>query len=641
MPITLGINISSLQAQRRLSDATSSTSKLFEQLSSGLRINSASDDSAGLAVSEDLNLHTRVYTKAILNGSDAQSILSIADTTLNQLGSITSRIRELATQSANGTFGVSQRESLDTEAQALAREFFRISRSASFNGINLFDGTLSDGIRFQLGFGTDGGIKSTLGGSLGTGTITSKTTYTAESTSSNGVALGDLNGDGVLDMVTAGASGPAGFATIRLGNSDGTFGASTSYNSETTSSAAVTLGDLNNDGILDLVTAGTSGASGAANVRLGNGNGTFGSATSYAADTSSTNTVKLGDFNGDGILDMVTGGTTGAGGTSTIRLGVGDGTFGALNSVSHGVQAIDEVSLGDLNNDGFLDIVTIDTNRSGYASVRLGNGNGTFGTTTSFDTGLFGGWGGVSLGDLNGDGILDLVSGGVGGGVGRTVVQLGKGNGTFDAATSYLSEGSFTMDVTLADMNGDGNLDMISAGYLGADGYTTIRLGNGNGTFGSATSYLSDSNRSYGVVTGDINGDGVIDVITAGVTDGAAGSTTTFLGGARDGISPLLPFTLTTKADSMQAMSMLEKTMNNLSTQRGVVGAFQSRLGIAINNLLAARENFTAARSRITDVDVASATADLVRSQILQKSATAILAQANQSPKLALQLLQN
>jgi len=637
MAISLGSNISSLQAQRRLSDATGSLSKIFEQLSSGLRINRASDDAAGLAISQDLNSTTRVYSKAILNANDGQSLLSIADSTLENLSSVVMRIRELSEQSANGTYSNQQRSSLDAEAQALAKEFFRVSRSASFNGINVFDGSLSSGIRFQLGYGTDGSIYSRLGGSLGTGTITNKYTYAAESTSSKDVAMGDLNGDGILDMVTAGTFGPAGYATVRIGNGDGTFGTAVSYNAESTSSQAVSLGDLNGDGILDLITAGTGGANGFSTIRLGNGNGTFGSATSYQMDQGTTYSVTLGDLNGDGILDLVSaGGTTGS--STTFRLGTGNGTFGAAASIGGGTNPFGDGVLGDLNGDGILDIATLDTGRTGYATIFLGNGNGTFRAGTSYNTGLTAGYG-LSLGDLNGDGILDLVATGVGGGAGRSTVQLGTGNGSFGTAVSYLAEGSSSQELSLSDMNGDGILDLVTAGYSGTDGYTTIRLGNGNGSFGTSTSYASDSAASNGVAVGDVNQDGVLDIITAGATDASSGSATIFFGDTRDGVSPILPFSLKTKADALQAMGMLDRTLSNLSSQRGVVGAFQSRLGIALNNLASARDNFTAAESRIKDVDVASASADLIRLQILQKAASAVLAQANQSPQLALQLL--
>lgn len=642
MPITLGINISSLQAQRRLSDATSSTSRIFEQLSSGLRINRISDDAAGMAVAEDLNLQTRVYSKAILNGNDAQSILSIADSTLGQLGSIVTRIRELATQSANGTFGNSQRDSLNDEAQALAKEFFRISRSAEFNGINLFDGSLSDGIRFQLGFGVDGSIKSRLGGSLGTGTFANKVSYNQSGTNASDIALGDINGDGIQDMVTTGSTGVTGFATIRLGNGDGTFGTSTTLNPSATELRAVALNDVNNDGILDLIASGTTVGGGVTAIWIGNGNGTFGASTTSLSEIGgSTYSVRIADVNGDGNQDIVTAGTTGAAGVMSVRLGSGSGTFGSVTSFLIGSNAIADFQVGDLNGDGILDIATVEGIRNGNNIIRLGNGDGSFGSQASFASGFTYGTA-LELADINNDGILDLLTSGVNGS-GYVNAQIGSGTGTFGAITSY-AQGNITNGITLGDVNGDGNLDLISSGMLVSDGYLNIQLGTGTGTFGGILSYIADSAATTGAAVGDINRDGVLDIVTSGTidgADGAVGSSTTFLGATRDGVAPILPFSLTTKAASMQAMSMLDTAMQNLSNQRGVVGAFQSRLNIAIGNLQTAKESFTAARSRIIDVDVASASADLVRTQILQKSAIAILAQANQTPDLAIKLLRS
>ena len=144
MTIRLGSNISSLTAQRKLADGTAALSKTFERLSSGQRINRASDDAAGLAIADSLNAASRVYTQGIRNFSDGLSLLSIAEGALQQLQAITIRQIELAEQAANGVYSTKQRQALNDEANALVDEFNRIVESTSFNGLNVLDGTLSE-----------------------------------------------------------------------------------------------------------------------------------------------------------------------------------------------------------------------------------------------------------------------------------------------------------------------------------------------------------------------------------------------------------------------------------------------------------------------------------------------------------------
>jgi flagellin len=146
-----------------------------------------------------------------------------------------------------------------------------------------------------------------------------------------------------------------------------------------------------------------------------------------------------------------------------------------------------------------------------------------------------------------------------------------------------------------------------------------------------------ESASSYAVTLGDLNGDGILDLISAGLAGG--GRATVRLGSSQDGLSPLLNFSLKTKADALQAMGPLKRAQENLAKQRGVIGAYQSRVGIAISNLTTGKENFQAAESRIRDADIALEAGNLISSQILQKAASAILAQANQAPALAIQLL--
>lgn len=150
MAITLGSNIASLQAQRRLGNATLELSGIFEKLSSGQRINKASDDAAGLAIADSLRASQRVATVAIRNASDGISTIAIADSALGQIGNVLSRLAELAEQSANGTYSTTQRSALSNEFVALGSEIERIAVTTEFNGVKLLSGSSS--LVLQVGF---------------------------------------------------------------------------------------------------------------------------------------------------------------------------------------------------------------------------------------------------------------------------------------------------------------------------------------------------------------------------------------------------------------------------------------------------------------------------------------------------------
>lgn len=150
MAVTIGSNIASLQAQRRLSDSTQRLSTTFERLSSGQRINRASDDAAGLSIADQLRADGRVATVAIRNANDGISLVAIADSALGQISLTLTRLAELAEQSANGVFSVVQRSALSSEFVALASEIERIAVTTEFNGVKLISGTSQ--VVLQVGF---------------------------------------------------------------------------------------------------------------------------------------------------------------------------------------------------------------------------------------------------------------------------------------------------------------------------------------------------------------------------------------------------------------------------------------------------------------------------------------------------------
>jgi flagellin len=150
MPINLKTNVPSLTAQRNLNAASDRLNQSYERLSSGLRINRAKDDAAGLAIAEALKADARVATVGIRNANDGISIINIADQAIGQIGNVLSRLSELAQQSANGVYGNTQRSALNNEFQALTSELERIAFTTKFNGLYLLSG--GGQVTFQVGF---------------------------------------------------------------------------------------------------------------------------------------------------------------------------------------------------------------------------------------------------------------------------------------------------------------------------------------------------------------------------------------------------------------------------------------------------------------------------------------------------------
>jgi flagellin len=150
MGITIGQNIASLRAQRRLGSSTSELERIYERLSSGKRINRAADDAAGLAIADDLRAQQRIAGVAVRNANDGISVVAIADGALTEIGNTLTRLGELAEQSANGVFNTAQRSALQNEFSALSSEIERIAFTTKFNGVTLLSG--SAGYTLQVGF---------------------------------------------------------------------------------------------------------------------------------------------------------------------------------------------------------------------------------------------------------------------------------------------------------------------------------------------------------------------------------------------------------------------------------------------------------------------------------------------------------
>ena len=160
MPQVINTNIMSLNSQRNLNSSQSALQTSLQRLSSGLRINSAKDDAAGLAMSERFTSQIRGLDQAIRNANDGISLAQTAEGALSESGNILQRIRELSVQSANATNSASDRQALQSEVSQLVSELDRIASATEFNGQKLLDGTFGTAI-FQVGANANQTIQAT------------------------------------------------------------------------------------------------------------------------------------------------------------------------------------------------------------------------------------------------------------------------------------------------------------------------------------------------------------------------------------------------------------------------------------------------------------------------------------------------
>ena len=226
----------------------------------------------------------------------------------------------------------------------------------------------------------------------------------ADITQMSSVAIADVNGDGIPDVIISDGSGSAGGVRVLLNDGHGNLAADVSYASETGAGSgpvSVSVADINGDGKPDLVTA--NGRDGTVSVLINNGDGTFAAPVTYPAGTDPV-AVTVGDVNGDGHPDIVVADS--AGNSVQVLLNAGDGSFAAPVAIPDGSGPVAMV-LADVNGDGHPDIVVADQGDSKVA-ILIGAGDGTFTAPVFYGTGPDPGW--IAAQDLSGDGRLDLVT---------------------------------------------------------------------------------------------------------------------------------------------------------------------------------------------------------------------------------------
>lgn len=320
------------------------------------------------------------------------------------------------------------------------------------------------------------------------------------------VAVADVNGDGFLDIVTVNYGAVSTDACCLLGNGNGTFQAQKTVDCGLYA-RDVHIADVNGDGKPDLVVTNYIITNGTVSVLLGNGNGTFQARTTTASGGSFAFNSVVADFDGDGKLDIAV--TNYASNNVGILIGNGDGTFKAAVTYATGT-APTYIACGDIDNDGKIDLVV--SNKTGpTASILLGNGNGTFKAQTTIALAAISAQlTPITLADVNRDGKLDLLS--ANGGTSSLAVYLGNGNGTFAIPTTFATQ-TAPKGIAVADVNGDNYLDVM----IIRSARLVVLLGNGDGTF-QAQQTQAAATSAQGIALGDVDGDGRPDVVVGQAT---------------------------------------------------------------------------------------------------------------------------
>ena len=358
MALTINTNIASLRAQGSLGTSQSRLAKSFQRLSSGFRINSASDDAAGLGISESLNAKVRSFAVAERNTMNAISMATTAEGTLGQMSGIIIRMRELAVQSANGDLTETDRGFLDTEFQLLALEIDRLSESTQFNGIDLLGGKDSR-IDYQVGIDTTSfDIISVDFGGL--------------STRSLGIGVGPGDGPG------PGFSGLSGGTIVNAGNMASTVNIT---NVDVNGFADVQNNDSSSvdvDGIKDNASA-TVNNNDSSSVGV-NGVGDDGFVNIVANDSANVDVV--------GVTDNASATVNNNDSSSTTVAGVsGNGFVNILNNDSANVSVTGVVgnSSVTVNNNDSSSVTVSDVSGDGFVNIQ--NGDSSTITVSGITTG--------------------------------------------------------------------------------------------------------------------------------------------------------------------------------------------------------------------------------------------------------------
>lgn len=674
MPQIINTNIPSLTSQRNLNTSQNDVAVALQRLSSGLRINSARDDAAGLAISERFTTQIRGLNQAARNANDGISLAQTAEGSLAEVTNNLQRIRELAVQSVNATNSDSDRAALDLEVQQRLQEIDRIAQQTAFNGRNVLDGSFGSAL-FQVG----ANVGETIGLSLETSVRTSDIGAIATATSvdldtliePSGITLaaGELTvgGTDITGTFADASALAAGISAAGITGVTATEASGVVTVSNTTTSSVAIAGTNNVLGIAS-VGAATLGAN-TESIAASNFNQYTFSDLTISDETATTTAAISGTFTAAEAATAINAALTTAGLNTEI---VATDNAGVLEIEQQSATAGQEINLGGVIDSALFSATTADgdgTNEAivtlaasefdeaeitdltltveggteqaiaagGYEAADLVTAINTAFNTSGGTTGLVLAAENAGAVDLTVPNALDLTFGGA---TDPTTFSLSDLDPTVTAATADTADISDTFaasSLTVAANGftftlGDNDPLAVAAGT-----YTTIDsfVGAINAALGSNANASLDSDNVLTITTGD-----AIEIDQSGVTDQDSAAATVFATTSVAASGNLTSVNVNTVDAANEAIQRIDSTLTTVSDLRSTFGAIQNRFESTIANLATTSENLTASRSRIQDADFAAETAALTRAQILQQAGIAVLAQANAQPQNVLALLQ-
>ena len=593
-------NIMAMNAYRNYTNNTSALSKNLEKLSSGYKINRAGDDAAGLAISEKMRAQITGLDVAQKNAKDGISLVQTAEGALTEVHDMLNRMVELANQSANGTYeNETDRVQLQKEISQLNDEINRIADSANFNGINLLDGSLSDG-GLVTGTGASAGMvemEIMLGDSdlAMTDVSATKGKYTNTAFSTTSQLTND--GDTLELTINLNTGKNVTVSVTRQDNTDGTTGGKLVGLDGT---VYATYSTLASSTISKAVTEALKGSELADDFKFAdNGDGTF-TMTNKVAGADAPQVMK--DMNV--ILKDKDGKVTDEA-TNVVTQTKGEDAYqkidaGTLASTVYNGQSSSVLSI---NGKQFAILVAGMANYDDLATKAKEKGLEVI-TVANLDT--------------------------------ATATKVGDGGLHLDAADT-VNPATKTDAVTVAKTQGETIAEALSKALgMNVEFHEASREASGAGA-NDTPAYFSFK-KDTSIDPGSTTGNGL--TLQIGDTSESFNQLTVSINDCHTKSLGIDKIDISTQKGAQDAVDVIKNAINYISDVRGTLGATQNRLDHTINNLSVMEENIQDAESTIRDTDVADEMMAYTKNNILIQSAQAMLAQANQVPQGVLQLLQ-